>query len=43
MVRGKLQAVRDELRNKVVLLDQALCEASEVESSIERLTDECVA
>ena len=29
------------LRNKVVLLDRARCEASEAESSIERLIDEC--
>ena len=41
VVREELQAARDELRNKVVLLDRARCEASEVESSIERLTDEC--
>ena len=29
------------MRNKVVLLDRAHCEASEAESSIEHLTDEC--
>ena len=40
VVRGELQADRDELHNKVVLLDRAYCEASEGESSIERLTDE---
>ena len=36
-----MQAARGELRNKAVLLDQARCEASEAEGSIERLTDEC--
>ena len=41
VVRGELQAARDELRNKAVLLDRAYYEASEVKSSIERLTDEC--
>ena len=41
VVRRELQAVKDELRNKVVLLDRTYCEAFEVESSIERLTDEC--
>ena len=41
VVREELQAAKDELRNKVELLDQARCEVSEVESSIERLTDEC--
>ena len=41
VVRGELQAARDELRNKAVLLDRACCEASEAESSIERLVDEC--
>ena len=41
VVRGELQAARDELCNKVVLLDQACCEASEAESFIEHLTDEC--
>ena len=43
VVREELQAARDELRNKTVLLDRAHCEGSEVESSIERLTDECPA
>ena len=41
VVREKLQAARDELRNKAVLLDRARCDYSEAESSIERLTDEC--
>ena len=41
VVKGELQAARDELCNKAVLLDRACCEASEAESSIERLTDEC--
>ena len=41
VVRVELQAARDELRNKAVLLDRARCEASEAESSFERLTDEC--
>ena len=36
-----MQAARDELRNKAVLLDQTRCEAFEAESSIERLTNEC--
>ena len=41
VAREELQAAKDELRNKAVLLDIARCEASEAESSIERLTDEC--
>ena len=41
VVREELQAARDELRNKAALLDRARCEASEAESSIECLTDEC--
>ena len=41
VVKGELQAARDELLNKAVLLDRARREASEVENSIERLTDEC--
>ena len=41
VVKEELQAVRDELRNKAVVLDLACCEASEAESSIECLTDEC--
>ena len=41
VVREELQTVRDEPRNKAVLLDKARCEASEAESSIKRLTDEC--
>ena len=41
VVREELQAATGELRNKAVLLDRARCEASEAESSIERLTDEC--
>ena len=41
VVREELQAAGDELRNKAVLVDRARCEASEVESSIECLTDEC--
>ena len=36
-----LRAARDELRNKAALLDRARREASEVVSSIERLTEEC--
>ena len=43
MVREELQIARDELRNKAVLLDRACREASEAESSIERLTEECSA
>ena len=41
VVREELQAARNELRNKAMLLDRARCEASEAESSIEHLTDEC--
>ena len=41
VVREELQAARDELRNKAVLLDKVCCKASEDESSIEHLTDEC--
>ena len=41
VVMEELQAARDELRNKAVLLNRARCEASEAESSIKRLTDEC--
>ena len=41
VVREELQAARDELRIKSTLLNQARCEASEAESSIERLTEEC--
>ena len=41
VAREELQAARDELRNKAVLLDRARREASEAESSIKRLTDEC--
>ena len=41
VVREELQATRDELRNKAMLLYRASYEASEAESSIERLTDEC--
>ena len=37
------QAARDELRIKTTLLDQACREASEAESFIERLTEECIA
>ena len=43
MVMKELQAARDELCNKVVVLDRARCEVSEAESSIERLTEECSA
>ena len=43
MARGELQTSRDELRSKAVLLDQACCEVSEAESSIECLIDECSA
>ena len=41
VILEELQAARDELRNKAVLLDRARGEVSEAESSIERLTDEC--
>ena len=40
VAREELQASRDELCNKAVLLDKVRREASEVESSIECLTDE---
>ena len=39
--RGELRAARDELHNKTELLDRACREASEVVSSVERLTEEC--
>ena len=41
MVKEELQAAKDEVHNKAALLDQARCEVFEVESSVERLTDEC--
>ena len=40
VVKEELQAARGELHNKAMMLDRASCEASEAESSIERLTDE---
>ena len=43
VVREELQIARDELRNKAALLDRARCEASEDESSIERLMEKCSA
>ena len=43
MVREELQIVRDELCNKAALLEWARREASEAESSIELLTEECSA
>ena len=43
MVREELQIPRDELHNKAALLDRARHEASEAESSIELLTEECSA
>ena len=43
MVREELKIARDDLRNKVALLDWARLEAYEAESSIERLTEECSA
>ena len=43
MVKEELQIARNELHNKAALLDRARCEASEAESSIERLTEECSA
>ena len=39
--KEELCAVRDELRNKATLLDQANRKAFEAASSIERLTEEC--
>ena len=41
VTREELRAARDELRNKAALLDGARREASEVVSSIKRLTEEC--
>ena len=41
MARDGLQTAGDKLRNKAVLLDRARCEASEAESFIESLNDEC--
>ena len=43
MIREELQIARDELCNKAALLDRACREASEDESSIERLTKKCSA
>ena len=39
--KEELRAARDELRNKIALLDGARREASEAVSSVERLTEEC--
>ena len=39
--REELRAARDELRNKIMLLDEARREASEALSYVERLTEEC--
>ena len=41
MVKEELQSVREELCTKATALDRARREASEVESSMERLTEEC--
>ena len=41
VTREELRAARDELRSKAALLNGAHREASEVVSSIERLTEEC--
>ena len=41
VTREELRAARDELHNKVTLLDRARREAYEVVSSIERLSEEC--
>ena len=43
IAREELQAATDELHTKAGLLDQAHGEASEAESSIKRLTEECSA
>ena len=41
VVKEEFQAARDELCTKATALDQALREASEAESSVERLAEEC--
>ena len=41
VVREELQAAREELCTKAATLDRARREASEAESSVERLTEEC--
>ena len=41
VVKEEFQAAREERCTKVAALDQALREASEVESSVERLVEEC--
>ena len=43
MVKEEFQATRDELCTKAAALDRARQEASEVESSVERLDEECSA
>ena len=43
VAEGELRVVREELCNKAALLDWAHYEAFEVESSIERMTEECSA
>ena len=40
-VKEKLQAAKEELCTKATALDRALREASEAESSVERLIEEC--
>ena len=41
VVKEKFQAAREELCTKAAVLDQAPREASEAESSVERLAEEC--
>ena len=41
MVKEEFQAAREELCTKVVTLNRARREASESESSVERLAEEC--
>ena len=41
VVKEELQAAREELCTKAVALDRVRREASEAESSVERLTEEC--
>ena len=39
--KEELRAVKDELRDKTTLLDEACCEVSGTVNSAERLTEEC--
>ena len=43
VVKEEFQAVKEELYTKAMALDRAPREASEAESSVERLAEECYA